>query len=165
MQQHSGAKKIGRCWKVMVGFENGVFQVECLAMIADPMGTLSKLLKCDSFLRPVFQLEVGRKQTNCIQILRWAISFSAMHNMHRAGIELWFKKIVSLYNIFSSFINQRLSSVQISLDVLTFCFVIGFFKKDFFFSPWTSPWLSYEVSFISALWIVSSGSWKRLYPN
>ena len=48
----------------MVGFENGVFQVECLAMIADPMGTLSKLLKCDSFLRPVFQLEVGRKQTH-----------------------------------------------------------------------------------------------------
>ena len=46
----------------MVGFENGVFQVECLAMIADPMGTLSKLLKCDSFLRPVFQLEVGRKK-------------------------------------------------------------------------------------------------------
>ena len=56
-------KKIGRCWEVMVGFENGVFQVECLAMIADPMGTLSKLLKCDSFLRPVFQLEVGRKKT------------------------------------------------------------------------------------------------------
>ena len=64
LQQHyvcKGAKKIGRCWKVMVGFENGVFQVECLAMIADPMGTLSKLLKCDSFLRPVFQLEVGKK--------------------------------------------------------------------------------------------------------
>ena len=36
------------------GFETGVFQAECLAMIADPMGTLSKLLKCDSFLRPVF---------------------------------------------------------------------------------------------------------------
>ena len=42
------------------GFENGVFQAERLAMIADPMGTLYELLKCDFFLRAVFQLKVGK---------------------------------------------------------------------------------------------------------
>ena len=34
-----------------------------------------------------------------------------------------------------------------------------------FFSQWKSAWLSYEVSFISALWIVSSEYWKSLIPN
>ena len=33
------------------------------------------------------------------------------------------------------------------------------------FFKWKSPWLSYEVAFISALRMVSSESWKRLYPN
>ena len=35
----------------------------------------------------------------------------------------------------------------------------------FFFSQWKDQRLSYEVAFISALWMVSSESWKRLYPN
>ena len=48
----------------MVGFENGVFQVECLAMIADPMGSLSKLLKCDSFYG---QFSVGSKEKRCVK--------------------------------------------------------------------------------------------------
>ena len=128
-------KKIGRCWEVMVGFENGVFQVECLAMIADPMGTLSKLLKCDSFLRPVFQLEVGRKQTHCIWILRRAISFSAMYNMHRAGTELWLRKNGKFIQHLLSFVNQSYCHVHIGLAELTFCFVflvIGGFKNIFF---------------------------------
>ena len=35
--------------------------------------------------------------------------------------------------------------------------IIGVFKK--------LPWLSYKISFISALWMVSSESWKRLHLN
>ena len=42
-----------------------------------------------------------------------------------------------------------------------FCFWLLDFS--IFFSQWKSPWLSYEVAFISALWMVSSESWKRLY--
>ena len=41
-----------------------------------------------------------------------------------------------------------------------------FFFWDFFFSSqWKDQRLSYEVSFISELWMVSSESWKRLHPN
>ena len=43
------------------GFENGVFQAECLAMIADPMGSLSKLLKCDSFYGQFFSWKHGKE--------------------------------------------------------------------------------------------------------
>ena len=43
-------------------------------------------------------------------------------------------------------------------------FGFWFFKKNFS-SQWKSAWLSYEVSFISVLGIVSSKSWKRLHPN
>ena len=50
----------------------------------------------------------------------------------------------------------------------TFCFgfwLLCFSKKHcFVFSQWKSPWLSYEVAFISALWRVSSESWKKLCP-
>ena len=44
-----------------------------------------------------------------------------------------------------------------------FGFGFGFFKKKivFVFSQWKSPWLLYEVSFISALGMVSSESWKK----
>jgi hypothetical protein len=38
---------------------------------------------------------------------------------------------------------------------------IWFFKFCFVFPIERSAWLSYEVSFITALWIVSSESWKR----
>ena len=53
---------------------------------------------------------------------------------------------------------------------MKFCFfVCGYwvFQKEiiFVFSQWKSQWLSYEVAFISALWMVSSESWKRLYLN
>ena len=45
-----------------------------------------------------------------------------------------------------------------------FCFLL--FQIFFFVSAqWKSAWLSYEVSFISALGMVSSESWKRLYSN
>ena len=32
-------------------------------------------------------------------------------------------------------------------------------------SQWQQAARSYEISFISAIWMVSSESWKRLYPN
>ena len=41
-----------------------------------------------------------------------------------------------------------------------------FLNSDFFASsPWKSTWLSYKVSFTSALWMVSSESWKILHTN
>ena len=43
--------------------------------------------------------------------------------------------------------------------------VTGSLKNVFVFSQWKSAWLSYEVSFTSALGIGSSESWKRLHLN
>ena len=52
---------------------------------------------------------------------------------------------------------------------MTYCFVFCYwgFSKNFFFvfSQWKSPWISYKVDFISALWMVSSESWKSLCHN
>ena len=41
-------------------------------------------------------------------------------------------------------------------------FVIGVFKKKSVFSQWKSPWLPSEIALITALWMVSSESWKYL---
>ena len=41
--------------------------------------------------------------------------------------------------------------------------LVGFI--DVIATQWNQAARSYEVSFISALWMVSSESWKSLYPN
>ena len=41
--------------------------------------------------------------------------------------------------------------------------ILNFFFQNF--SQWKSAWLSYEVSFISALGMDSSESWKRLHSS
>ena len=43
---------------------------------------------------------------------------------------------------------------------------LGFSKNVcFVFPQWKSSWLSYEVSFFSTRWMVSSESWKRFHSN
>ena len=53
-------------------------------------------------------------------------------------------------------VHLRLEVVKISQEVTYYRYI---------FSRWKSAWLSYEVSFISALWMVSLESWTRLHPN
>ena len=47
------------------------------------------------------------------------------------------------------------------LNVGHFAFAFAFFAL----SQWKKAAHSYEVSFISGIWMVSSESWKRLHPN
>ena len=69
-------------------------------------------------------------------------------------------------------LHNRDSSSQ-NLDIMTFCsmlfryglfMVIGFFRKNVVLFFINENRLSYEVSFISALW-TESESWKRLHCN
>ena len=45
--------------------------------------------------------------------------------------------------------------------------ILNFVFQNFFFVffQWQKPWFSYELSFFSALWMVSPESWKRGCPN
>ena len=61
------------------------------------------------------------------------------------------------------FMKKYWELVELENDIFWFV-VIGVFKKKLF-SEWKSVWLSYDVSFISALWMVSSDLLKRLHPT
>ena len=51
------------------------------------------------------------------------------------------------------------------LRIFESAILIFFFKKKIALSQWKQATRSYEISFISAISMVSSGSWKRLHPN
>ena len=65
------------------------------------------------------------------------------------------------------FVKKYWELAELENDAFVFCFWLwGFSKKFcFVFSQWKSPWLLYEVAFISALFMVSLESWKRLHSN